>query len=389
MLMHQDERDYAVAAEEASAWAREKIHAQFTRGERIGIDTVSKVLRDIPEDYVVPHQGMSFSADGKDLLLTFPTSPSEGRKTVTLHSNAVGQIAKPIDVKRGMKLPTPVKMTHYASEYPEILPEWAEILNKLYHRTLGADRRTLVRVVDGEARSLLSSRYRRLNSGRLVESFMGAVKKHGAHVVDGKALDMFFCLRAMQSTIYEPLKGEVMAFGVELRHGDHGSSRLWIRGWAQRLRCTNLMMADTCFSEVHLGAPLPEHVEFSDKTMELDTETRASAIEDVVGSVLNPKYINAKMEKVKAAAEENVDADSVFDVLVGKKQLTQSEGSEGSRLFRSTDTEMLPSGDSALRLANVLSLMAQGAEAERGFELEALAGKVIGLDGKEQSGTGT
>lgn len=388
MLMHHDERDYEVAAEEAGNWARRKISAQFKRGELAGVSTISKVLKEVPEDYVVPHSNMWFTANGNDLLLTFPAPSPEGKRTVTLHSNAVGQIAKPIDAKKDMKLPMPVKMTHYASKYPEILPEWAEILTTLYRRTRGADRRSLVRVVDGQARSLLSSRYRRLNSGRLVEAFMQATKKHGAGIIDGKALDMFFCLRAMQSTIYEPLKGEVMAFGVELRHGDHGSSKLWIRGWAQRLRCTNLMMADTCFSEVHLGAPLPEHVEFSDKTMELDTETRASAIEDVVGSVLNPEYINAKMERIKAAAEENVDADSVFDVLVDKKQLTQSEGSEGSRLFRSTDTEMLPPGDSALRLANVLSLMAQGAEAERGFELEALAGKVIGLDGKE-SGAGT
>jgi hypothetical protein len=217
-----------------------------------------------------------------------------------------------------------------------------------------------------------------------VEAFTGAIEKHKAYIVGGRALDTFFCLRAMQTALYEPLKGEVMAFGVELRHGDHGNCKLWIRGFVQRLRCTNLMLTDTCFSEVHLGAPLPEHIEFSDRTMELDTETRASAIGDVVGNVLNPAYINAKMEKIKEAAEHQVNADVVFNVLVDKGKITKAEQGEGKTMFRSTETVMLPPGDSALRLANVLSLMAQGAEPERGFELEALAGKVIGLDETEK-----
>jgi hypothetical protein len=339
-------------------------------------------MHDIPEDYVSHHNSMSFSASGDQLCLSFPVST--GTEVVRLHDNAINQLARPIDVKKVMKLPVPVRMTKYAQNYPEILPEWAKILTRLYRGTESSDRRSLVRVVRGEARSLLSPRYRRLGSGRLVEAFTGAIEKHKAYIVGGRALDTFFCLRAMQTALYEPLKGEVMAFGVELRHGDHGNCKLWIRGFVQRLRCTNLMLTDTCFSEVHLGAPLPEHIEFSDKTMELDTETRASAIGDVVGNVLNPAYISAKMEKIKEAAEHQVNADVVFNVLSDKGKITKAEQGEGKTMFRSTETVMLPPGDSALRLANVLSLMAQGAEPERGFELEALAGKVIGLDETEK-----
>jgi len=351
------------------------------------METIRQVLNTVPQDFIPYHDEMTFKAEDKHLVLSFPVKV-DGKveqKTVPMHRNAVGQMVDPINYGRTIKLPSPAKMTDFVMDEPEVLEDWAGMLNKLYRKTLKRDRRSLVRVVNDRAMSILSPKYRRLNSGRLVEAFVAAIRQYDAHIVTGRAFDTFFYLKALQRVIYEPLKGEVMAFGVEFRHGDHGSSKLWLRGFAERLRCTNLMMTDTCFSEVHLGAPLPDHIEFSDKTMQLDTEARASAMTDVIKSVFEPEYVNAKMARIEQASKENVDGDAILAGLVERKRITKGEAEETKKKFRSADTELLPAGDSALRLANALSLLAQEVEPERGLELEALSGQVIGLDSNEEA----
>jgi hypothetical protein len=386
MMMHHDARDYEVAAGGAAEWARNKIQKQVEDGRGAGVATIQKVMREIPRDFVPHHDNMTFEAEGNRLYLKFPGGGDfgDGEMKVPLHRNALHQIVDPINVGRDKKLPSPAKMTDFVEDNPEALPHWAGLLNAMYRKTRKTDRRSLVRVVNGEARSLLSPRYRRLSSGRLIEEFVSAIFQYDAHIISGKAFDTFFHLRAMQKVIYEPIKNEIMAFGIELLHGDHGSRKLTVRGFVERLRCTNLLMTDTCFSEVHLGAALPENIEISEKTMLLDTEAKAELMKDVIRNVFDKKYVNRKMARIAEASEAKVDMDAILTGLFEKKKITLEEKEEAAKLCRSADTELLPAGDTAVRLANALALLGQKVEPERGIELEELGGSLLGLTEEEK-----
>ena len=236
-----------------------------------------------------------------------------------------------------------------------------------------------MRVVDNQVRGFLSDRYRRLNSGPIVKGLMESVAEYGAMPIKAQYMDTKFYLKFLLPHILEPIPNEVMLFGLNFRTSDFGDGKLEISGFIHRLRCTNLMMTEDGFSQVHLGGRLSDNISYSDRTYELDTQTVASATKDIVRNVFAPEYVKAKMEQIKEAHEKEVDADVVIEALRKKSRLTKEEAGEVKKLFTSADVQMLPPGQSQLRLANTLSLFAQQTEPDRELELEKLAGEVAGV----------
>jgi hypothetical protein len=367
MLMHHSKEDYRVAAEKAAAWARPKMEAIIQEGRQNVGEVAKQIQRLQLQDAVVKNDDLTFGVEGKRLCVSHPKTDV----LMPFHRHALTQMADKI------KLPSANRTIQWLSD-PDIIEKSADILNTKFAK-LPEQKRFLLRSVDDEVRGFLSSKYRRLNSGVLMEAFISAVQKYDTVPMRGRMLDTKFYLKVVKPTIYEPIPNELCLFGTEFKHSDFGDGKLVCRGFVHRLGCTNLMMTDTGFNEVHLGKELPEDIEFSEKTYELDTQARASAMKDIVANVLEEKYIHEKMDHIRALAQENVDADSIFEGLVSKKKITKGEKEQIREIYRSADTEILPPGDTAWRLSNALSAFAQKVDPERELELEILAGEVAGL----------
>jgi hypothetical protein len=113
--------------------------------------------------------------------------------------------------------------------------------------------------------------------------------------------------------------------------------------------------------------------------MEKESAALISATRDVVKGYLSPASIETQLERIRTVGTEVIDADKIFAELRKKSKLTKEEEEKAKQLYRSADTEMLPRGDTRWRLSNALALLAQETNADRGLELEEVAGEVAQL----------
>jgi hypothetical protein len=254
----------------------------------------------------------------------------------------------------------------------------AENLNRIYHNGNGA--RYLTRSVKNEVRGFLSDSYRRLDSRPIVDQFILAVSKFGAVPLDGYALETKIAVKAVLPYVFEPVPHEVMIFGVALENSDFGQGALSLRTFVERLWCTNRAISTEDLRKIHLGARLGEDLQLSDRTYRLDTETMASAAQDIVQRSLAAENVNEYMGLIQKANEEKIDAKNVMGFL--KKNLRKGEVEEVVKAFNSPDVEMLPPGNSTWRMSNAISWIANSFVEDEGRKLEVM--KVAGaiLDGK-------
>lgn len=375
MLIHHSAEDYGAAAKRAADWASKRLEEIIAGGRQKAVSTIEEVQKMQPKDYVVPAPQIRFTAQNNKLgaWLGRPSSESNS-KVFSFHPHALEQVGERCD------MPNPKRVVDWIvdDDSGRGAEDLARILNRKFENM--PDRRMLVRAVnETEVRGFLSDRYRRLDSSPIVEAFIERTLAHNGVPIEGRALDTKFYLKVVLPHVLEPIPGEVMLWGLLLRNSDFGDGKLEISGFVHRLRCTNLAMGEDGFAKVHLGGRLDDNIEFSQRTYELDTQTTASAVKDVVDAVLEPSNVRKKMETIKLLAQENVDADAVLKAIRAKSKLTKGEAEEVAKLFSSAEIEMLPPGQNAWRLSNAISLLAQQADPSRQLELEEVAGEVAGL----------
>lgn len=376
MLMHHSAEDYGAAARRAGDWAAKKLEEILADGRQKAIDTIRDVQRMQPMDYVVPAPEVKFRAENNGLSAWFGQPEGKGEahrgKIFGFHPHAIEQVGERCD------MPTPKKVVDWMLKEEGGAEDLARTLNRKFEKM--KDKRFLVRTVnEREVRGFLSDRFRRLDSCPIVEAFIERVTAHGAIPMAGRALDTKFYLKVVLPYVLEPLPGEVMLWGVILKNSDFGDGKLEISGFVHRLRCTNLMIGEDGFAKIHLGGKLDDNIEFSKRTYELDTQTTASAVKDVIDAVFVPENVRKRMEVIQVLAKENTDADAVLKGLRTKSKLSKAESDEVAKLFSSAEIEMLPPGQNTWRLSNAIALLAQNLEPGRQLELEELAGEVAGM----------
>lgn len=367
-MIHHDSRPYAVAVSEAAKSFQEKlenmIHSSVTRVERV----IEQVQNDVPQDYLAPGKQLLFDGENGQMAILAP-----GMDRAIIHKHALGQIADRVGTKLEIRnFRTVINQLNGMSEWGRKLA--AHNLNETYSKLNGD--RFLLRVVRDELRGFLSDQYRRLDSRPLCDSFIQAIQRWGARPYDGFALRTKMNMRAILPMVFEPFPGEVMAFGAQLSDSDFGDGALTFSGFCLRLYCTNLATTEDVLSQVHLGRKLSDSVAFSEHTLRLDTQTMASAINDVAKHVLSPTAINSHLDMVKSANSQGIQPDQINTWV--KKNLTKAEGDKAVNKFTSADVEMLPPGQTKWRWSNALSWLANETEDEhRKLELQDFAGSIL------------
>jgi len=374
-MYHHDDRDYETAASEAAKFARTKFEKMIADGRASAGALLEKVNREVPQDRIVRGDKLAFEWDDNGLLVAFPDTRTAGEQRI--HSHALGQLATRADI------PTEYLRELAGAKGKDGKPvAWkrelaAHTLRQSYGNLGG---RYLARSVDTgngyELRGVVSDKYRRYDVVPLVEHFVKAIKLVDAVPLGGVSSDVRVSLRAVLPLIFEPVPNEVMLVGMELKNSDFGAGGFSLSLFIDRIWCTNLATMSDEFSKVHIGGRLPDSIELSQKTYELDTQTMTSAVKDVVMASLGAKKVNALMAGIKSANEKEIDWKSAKTRLT--KQLLKGELKEVEDAFESKDDVMLPPGKSQWRLSNALSWIAQkSSDADRRMELERLAGKVL------------
>jgi hypothetical protein len=365
-LYHHDNRPYEIAAGDAAEEARRKIEAMIDEGRIRGASVMEKVEREVPEDILVKSAALEFTPFHNDDL-GVEIKGQGPRDRMGLHKNARSQACHRV---------------HLPEAYVNSLLEkgqWgrelvAANLNELYKHE---DARHLLRTYNGTVRGFLSDRFRRMDSRPLLEAFAGACKKVGAVPVNGYATDTKVALKAMIPHIFEPVKNEVMAFGLVWENSDYGNGAMSIRAFLLRLWCTNYAITDTAIRQVHLGRRLDDALAWSDRTHKLDTEALASAIDDIVVDALSEDRTTQYCNAIIRASLEKVEGKDIGDFLK-RNGVLKGEAEEIIKGFNTPDVERLPPGNTKWRMSNAISLFAGGLDDnERKLDLMKVAGAVL------------
>jgi hypothetical protein len=376
-MYHHDSRSYPVAASAAAAKARVKMEETIQKGLASAQATLEQVQSQVPRDRIVASQVLDVAPYGNDgYQLVLP-----GVEPYRLHEHALGQLCE---------------RTGIPGRYVRELSSegaWAQKLVshnfcELLHHQRG---RNLVRIVDTaetdpihgtprdpEVRGFLSDRFRRLDSRPLLEAFVSACQDMGLVPIEGFALDTKVRMRAVLPQVFEPMPNEVMLFGLQWGNSDFGDGGHCVSLWNQRVWCTNTAVMDEVLRQVHLGGRIPDDVRLSQRTMELDSQTNASALQDVVREFIGPERVTGYLSRIREAVEERVDEKDVTRLL--KKDLTEAELKRATDVFASADEINVPAGRTVYRLSNAVSWIAQaqGVSRQRQLELQDVAGKLMG-----------
>jgi len=340
--------------------------------------TMQRLIREgsIAQDYVTPlgveHRQkeqrpvITFSNDGELMM-------NMHRERFTLHDNAVGQLAEK------MNIPSPyLRELARGCEWQKHLA--ATVLNE--HSSWTERQRVLVRSVGTEVRGVLSDSYRRLNSVDILTAFVEEASRQGAVIADARMTDTKIwaeTILPMPITIPTVKNGNVIIFmGARFSTSDYGDGAVDMRAFLLNGACLNGMVRESVMKQIHLGARLPDNLQLSNKTYELDTQTTVSATRDLTKSLFSRDAIMQKAIEIQGASNIEVDFDSELRKLVKIGSISKGEN-EGVQkiLMRSNPNDGMQGGSTLWKLTQAITAHARELDDRRSRELHEISGGLM------------
>ncbi|KKN57369.1 hypothetical protein LCGC14_0562750 [marine sediment metagenome] len=346
---------------ERRAFAEKRMHEYIQHGVPIAQSIVNKVLNEVPNDQIAKATALNFKAD--DNGITYRA----GDNHRTMHRNALGQLA----VRAGI----PIK---YLDHLMETGNEWkqdllAHTLNQHFHND---DHRYLLRSVGDETRAVLSDKYKRIDCRPVLDKLIASASKAGALVVDGATSAIRSNLKFVLPTIFEPVPGEFVVWGLSWTNSDFGRGANELNIFFGRVWCWNGMVGEKAIRQIHLGRRLGDDIAYSERTLQLDTDTAVSAVADVANHYLNPDKVEGHLAAIASAHNAKLDPKTAEGALA--KRTSKATAKSVVDKFNSADVIDLPQGQSDWRWANAISLVARDSDdGDRKIDLERLAGDVL------------
>lgn len=349
------------------------------QGKETGVrETMQRLEREgrIAQDYVAPI-GVELRRQERAPVITFAGGGelrmNMRQEEFSLHDNAVGQLAERMNVP-----------SHYlrtlarGGEWQKHLA--ATVLNEHSSRT--ARRRVLVRSVGTEVRGVLSDSYRRLNSVEILTAFVEEAMRQGAVVADARMTDTkIWAETILPAPISIPTlkNGNVLIFmGARFSTSDYGDGAVDMRAFLLNGVCLNGMVRQSIMKQIHLGARLPDNLQLSNKTYELDTQTTVSATRDLTKSLFSRDAILQKAIEIQGAGEIEVDFDTELRKLVKAGSLHKSEGESVQKILMQANPGDGIQGDSTLwKLTQAITAHARELDDRRSRELHELSGMLM------------
>lgn len=328
------------------------------------------------QDYIAPI-GINQRAADKKPAITFGANGhvllnmKEGE--FTLNENAVSQLAEKMGIPARY-----LRQLANGDEWQRKLA--ANILNE--HSGWTPRTRVLIRAVDDEVRAVLSDSYRRLNSVNLLTSFIEESAQQGGVVSDAFMTDTKVWAETILPTpITIPTKknGDVLIFaGARFSTSDYGDGAVDMRAFLLNGACTNGMVRESIMKQVHLGSKLPDNLQLSERTYELDTQTTMSAVRDLSRGLFSNENIMRKAIEIQGASEIDVDFDNELKRLVTGGSLLKSDSESVQKILMNNNPEDGVQGAATLwKLVNGITAHARNLEPARERELHEISGALL------------
>lgn len=330
----------------------------------------------IAQDYIAP-LGVNLRRQEHDPVVTFGVDDvlrmnmPDGRFSV--HPNAVKQLADRMGIPQRYLLGL-----SGGDEWARQLA--AHLLNE--HSSWTERSRVLVRTVGPQVRGVLSDSYRRLNSVEILTAFVQEATGQGAVVSDAFMTDTKVWAETILPTpitVPTAKNGDVVIFaGARFSTSDYGDGAVDMRAFLLNGACLNGMVRESVMKQVHLGSKLPDNLQLSRRTYELDTRTTVSAVRDLTRGLFSKDSIMRKAIEIQAASEVDVDFERELKRLTKDGGLLKSEGEAVEKILMNNNPDDGVQGGATLwKLTQAITAHARELTPQRSRELHEISGALM------------
>ena len=348
-------------------------------GKAVGVRaTMERLVNEgkIAQDYIAPI-GVNLKMNDHSPVITFSGEGSlqmnmpDGQ--FSIHDNAIGQLADRMGIPsrylRGLAAGEPWAK-HLA----------ATLLNE--HSGWTQRSRVLVRTVGEQVRGVLSDSYRRLNSVEILTAFVQEAAEQGAVISDAYMNDTKIWAETILPTpitVPTAKNGDVIIFaGARFSTSDYGDGAVDMRAFLLNGACLNGMVRESVMKQVHLGSKLPDNLQLSQQTYELDTKTTVSAVRDLTKGLFSKDNLMQKAYEIQGASEIEVDFDHELKRLTRDGGLLKQEGKEVEKiLMRNDPNDGIQGGATLWKLTQAITAHARELTPERSRELHEISGQLL------------
>lgn len=348
-------------------------------GKAVGVRaTMERLVSEgkIAQDYIAPI-GVNLKINDHSTVITFSANGSlrmdmpDGQ--FTLHDNAIGQLADRMGIPQRY-------LRGLASGEPWAKQLAATLLNE--HSGWTQRSRVLVRTVGKQVRGVLSDSYRRLNSVEILTAFVQEAAQQGAVISDAYMNDTKIWAETILPTpltVPTANNGDVVIFaGARFSTSDYGDGAVDMRAFLLNGACLNGMVRESVMKQVHLGSKLPDNLQLSQQTYELDTKTTVSAVRDLTKGLFSKDNLMKKAIEIQGASEMEVDFEHELKRLTRDGGLLKQEGKEVEKILMRNDPEDGVQGGATLwKLTQAITAHARELSPERSRELHELSGQLL------------
>jgi hypothetical protein len=348
-------------------------------GKSVGVQaTMERLVNEgkLAQDYIAPI-GVNLKAEDHSPVITFSGSDSlqlnmpDGQ--FSIHDNAIGQLADRMGIPQRY-------LRSLAGGEPWAKQLAATVLNE--HSDWTQRSRVLVRTVGQQVRGVLSDSYRRLNSVEILTAFVQEAAQQGAVISDAYMNDTKIWAETILPTpltIPTSKNGDVVIFaGARFSTSDYGDGAVDMRAFLLNGACLNGMVRESVMKQVHLGSKLPDNLQLSQQTYELDTKTTVSAVRDLTSGLFSKDNLMQKAIEIQGASEIDVDFEHELKRLTRDGGLLKQEGKEVEKILMRNDPDDGVQGGATLwKLTQAITAHARELTPERSRELHEISGQLM------------
>lgn len=248
----------------------------------------------------------------------------------------------------------------------------------------------LIRVLDGNIRGLLSSRYRILDSYDMLETILPVAQEKGLRVISSEITDRRLFVKLLSDKLVADVKhNDVVQYGLTISSSDVGAGSVRIEPLIYRLVCMNGMISNTAIRKYHVGKNQGENDVFellSDRTKEVSDAAFWLQVKDIVLASLKPENFEKEVDRLRLAAEmpiKNFDLPEVVELTM------RATGISGDKKKNSILAALASGNENAgltqWGLINSFTRAAQDDDLdyEQSIEMERAAGQILTLPKKD------
>jgi hypothetical protein len=212
--------------------------------------------------------------------------------------------------------------TNIPAKYYDLMKEKKpELLVKNVNAWLPDKEKRMVRILDGNVRALLSSRYRIIDNydilnQALMEFFnISNEKKTKIDIHNADLTDTHLYVKALSPDLIDEIhdtdnmkRGDVVNGGIMISNSEVGAGGYKVTPFINIVKCSNGLIGEEVLKKIHVGRDLGiGEINWSDETLRLQDEALWAKMKDMIHATFNPEIFHKWVDRINKVASVEIE----------------------------------------------------------------------------------